>query len=192
MDTIETVEYKGFTIDICQDFDPEDPREWDNIGTMVCFHKRYTLGDKHNYKQEDFSSWSDLKDKIISDNPSGVVFLPIYLLDHSCLVLSIEPFNDPWDSGQVGFIYVSNAKIAYEYGNDPLAVERALNYLRGEIETYSQYLNGEVYGYIAKCNAYPEVKDSCWGYFGYDNCMECAKESVDSMAETVAKDLAIS
>ena len=28
---------------------PEDPRNWDNIGTMVCFHSRYDLGDKHHY-----------------------------------------------------------------------------------------------------------------------------------------------
>ena len=27
----------------------DDPRSWDNIGTMVCFHSRYNLGDKHYY-----------------------------------------------------------------------------------------------------------------------------------------------
>jgi len=26
-----------------------NPREWDNLGTMVCFHRRYNLGDKHDY-----------------------------------------------------------------------------------------------------------------------------------------------
>ena len=28
---------------------PDNPRSWDNIGTMVCFHSRYNLGDKHYY-----------------------------------------------------------------------------------------------------------------------------------------------
>ena len=28
---------------------PDNPRNWDNIGTMVCFHSRYDLGDKHYY-----------------------------------------------------------------------------------------------------------------------------------------------
>lgn len=28
---------------------PDNPRSWDNIGTMVCFHPRYDLGDKHYY-----------------------------------------------------------------------------------------------------------------------------------------------
>ena len=33
----------------------ESPREWDNLGTMVCFHGRYNLGDKHEYsKPRDF------------------------------------------------------------------------------------------------------------------------------------------
>jgi len=28
---------------------PDNPRNWDNIGTMVCFHSKYDLGDKHYY-----------------------------------------------------------------------------------------------------------------------------------------------
>lgn len=31
--------------------DPESPREWSNVGTMACFHSRYTLGDKHDMKE---------------------------------------------------------------------------------------------------------------------------------------------
>ncbi|SNS23209.1 hypothetical protein SAMN05446037_1006135 [Anaerovirgula multivorans] len=29
--------------------DAESPREWDNLGTMFCWHSRHVLGDKHNY-----------------------------------------------------------------------------------------------------------------------------------------------
>ena len=28
---------------------PDNPRNWDNIGTMVCFHSKHDLGDKHYY-----------------------------------------------------------------------------------------------------------------------------------------------
>lgn len=31
------------------DEDAESPREWDNLGKMVCFHGRYDLGDEHDY-----------------------------------------------------------------------------------------------------------------------------------------------
>src|ERR1039457_3716938 len=36
---------------LCQDnYDPLNPRkEYDNVGTMVCWHRNYDLGDKHNY-----------------------------------------------------------------------------------------------------------------------------------------------
>lgn len=28
---------------------PESPRSWDNLGIMVCWHRRYDLGDRHNF-----------------------------------------------------------------------------------------------------------------------------------------------
>lgn len=34
-----------------QDEDAESPREWDNIGKMICWHSRYNLGDKHSYSE---------------------------------------------------------------------------------------------------------------------------------------------
>jgi hypothetical protein len=43
----ETIDYRGYTIQIHYDHDPQNPRkEWDNIGKMVCWHSRYTLGDE--------------------------------------------------------------------------------------------------------------------------------------------------
>ena len=51
MDTIEEIEYKGYTIKIHYDEDCQDsPRDWDNLGTMMCIHNRYSLGDEHNYR----------------------------------------------------------------------------------------------------------------------------------------------
>ncbi len=33
----------------------QNPRtEWDNLGTMVCFHRSYSLGDKTDLKSDDF------------------------------------------------------------------------------------------------------------------------------------------
>lgn len=40
------MDYKGYTIKIEQDTDVESPRrEYDNLGTMTCWHPRYILGD---------------------------------------------------------------------------------------------------------------------------------------------------
>ena len=48
-------EYKGLTIDVHQDPEPESPRDWCNLGTMVCDHRRYKLGDDNG------------REKLISD-----------------------------------------------------------------------------------------------------------------------------
>jgi len=40
---------------IVADMNPESPREWDNVGTMVCSHRRYNLGDEHQLSSDDFA-----------------------------------------------------------------------------------------------------------------------------------------
>ena len=53
MTTAELTLYKGYTIAIDYDSDPSNPREWDNFGTMVCFHRRYALGDSFKLDIDD-------------------------------------------------------------------------------------------------------------------------------------------
>lgn len=41
-----------FTLFVVEDNMAENPREDnDNFGTMICFHSRYSLGDKHTYDE---------------------------------------------------------------------------------------------------------------------------------------------
>lgn len=77
--TIETINHKGLTIKLVADNDAESPRGWENIGTMVCWHDKYNLGDKHDHSSpEDFffslarefatkaeKAWIDRLDNII-------------------------------------------------------------------------------------------------------------------------------
>lgn len=44
-------QYRGYTINWYYDGDPEDPRSWDNVSKMVCWHNRYRLGDYHPFSQ---------------------------------------------------------------------------------------------------------------------------------------------
>lgn len=54
-ETIETVEYRGYTLKLKQDDDGESPREWDNLGTLIWWHRRYTSPDKNEFSSpEDF------------------------------------------------------------------------------------------------------------------------------------------
>ncbi len=44
--TESNLEYLPKRVRIIQDSDPMSPREWDNVGKMVCWHRRYNLGDE--------------------------------------------------------------------------------------------------------------------------------------------------
>ena len=180
-----------YTIKIYYDENPESPREWDNIGTMVCFHEKYNLGDKHTYKKRDYNSWEGLaKDIIKSENVD--IILPLYLYEHSGLTISTSSFNDKWDSGQIGWIYVSKEKAISEYSSSkkvnrrmtPKIKEMVTNYLLGEVETYDQYLKGDIYGYKIFDKDDEEI-DSCYGYYGIESCMEEAESIIECLNKGV-------
>jgi hypothetical protein len=111
----------------------DNPREChDNISRMICFHSKYILGDKHQYRQGDFTSWEELKLKIMSDY-NVMAIEPLYLYDHGGITISTKPFSCRWDSGQVGFVFVENMKLQGENTED---------IIKREVEQYDNYLLG--------------------------------------------------
>lgn len=164
-DVIYTEEYKDFTITIHQDSDYESPREWDNLGTMTCWHRRYNLGDKHKYQDpDDFKQYVTEKTHLI---------LPLFLYDHSGITMNTTGFTCRWDSGQVGYYHVSKEKIRQEYSCKRISkktLEKVRQCLISEVKTYDQYLTGEVYGYVIKDKTDEENEtESCWGFYGYES-----------------------
>lgn len=47
-DKFDSEEYRGCTINMYYDSDPDDPRTWSPASTFVCEHRHYRLGDKHD------------------------------------------------------------------------------------------------------------------------------------------------
>ena len=170
MDAIETIEINDKVIKIYYDDEPMNPRtEWDNLGTMVCWHRGYALGDKG----VNHLGWME------GQGRKPYLWLPLYLYDHSGITMRTTPFGDPWDSGQVGIIYIERETIVSEYGWRRISskrLEQIKTYLRSEVETYDQYLTGEVYGYQV-VDADGEVKDSCWGFFGEEGKKQAIEEA---------------
>jgi len=162
------VEYDGFIY---------NPREVDyHMGIMVCWHKRYDLGDKdHGIDLDGLASIQEVR-KFIEEERNGIGILPLYLLDHSGITISTKPFNDPWDSGQVGFIYTTAERAQTYFRTDKL--EEALT---AEVEEYDRYLRGESYGFRIKkacptCGHHGEEIESCWGFGNPNEALEAAKE----------------
>lgn len=174
---VETIECdEGYSIETHVDVDPMNPRkEFDNFGTMVCWHGRYQLGDK----QQDFKRPSEFIDWVKEQSKGSLFILPLYLLDHSGISMSTGSFNDPWDSGQVGWIYVSKEKAKSEFPKlrGKKLKEKVLKALEDEVKIYSMYLEGDCYGHVIH-NADGDDVDSCWGYYGTKDCIEAAKDVV--------------
>lgn len=161
------------------DNDAENPREWDNLSKMVCFHHSYSLGDEHNYRVFDYHSWEDLKDAIEKDNDVAVI-LPLYMYDHSGITISTTPFSCPWDSGQIGWVYITKEDIRKEYNIKRVTkkyIEKATKILISEIKVYDDYLRGETYGFVLEKDG--EEIDSCWGFYGSDFCTNGMKEQIE-------------
>ncbi len=193
-DVVQSFEHNGYTIEICYDQDSESPRDWDNVGTMVCFHKRYNLGDKHELQSSQFSSFEELRSYLVKHEDAELI-LPLYMMDHSGLSIrtSCEQFRAcdsmAWDWGQIGFIYVSRKRMLEEWGRKNLTkavLEKATKYLIGEVETYDQYSSGQVYCYAVK-DSDDEVVDSLCGVYDLDYCIEQAKEAADAAAKHAAQ-----
>lgn len=124
MNTISETPYKGYVIKIGYDESPESPREWDNLGTIAAWHRRYALADKKN----EFDDADEFKEHVQA-NPNDLIYLPLHLYDHSGISLSTRSFRGraqhaEWDSGQVGYIYVRRDAVLKEYGWKILTAKR--------------------------------------------------------------------
>jgi hypothetical protein len=145
-------------IEIVYDEHAVNPRtEYDNFGTMLCVHRRYDLGDSNH----------DIECIECVEKNKNVIFLPLYLYDHSGITIRTYPFPDIWDSG---IIYVTKDKIRKEFGVKHITQKvRDIVHviLTAEVTIYDTYLQGDVTGYIIKA-ANGETIDSCFGFYGSD------------------------
>jgi len=172
---------------------PPDPfNDFDPFGHIVVWHRRYALGNKEDQKrfkcQEDFEEY-------IKENKNKIVIRDLYMYDHSGIALSIDsgrsyPFNCPWDSGQVGYMFITYDEIRETYGKKHVTkklMDRVNKGLLEQIEEYNQYLRGGVYAFtiskVETCSkgfTHEEIEDSLSGIFG------SIEDVKDQMAEFAA------
>jgi len=195
--SINKIGYKGYTIRIEQDDDPQNPREdGDNLTVMACFHRRYRLGDQeHGYVAANYSGWDAMEADIIAREDPAVI-LPLYLYDHSGLRIKIGSFagllpqgHAEFDSGQVGFVWVTKKVARNNWVWKNLTARRLAQvreYIVKDVALYDDLLSGSVYGYQIDDPDGNEIDASSWGYFGYDqtkedsNLVSDAKAAVDA------------
>lgn len=160
---ITTTDGRKLRLVIDQDQFPEDPRSWDNIGTILCCHPEYQLlGDcnnnteteeqlaeicrKYGKSDEEIDEMTFAEEVQFILNQDDVCGLPLWLYDHSGISISTGRVC-PWDSSFVGLIfvekdfYLAQTCLKDEYGWKA----KAKKTLEGEVETYRDFLEGNVY-----------------------------------------------
>lgn len=181
------------------DYDHDSPREWCNLGTMVCWHRRVDLGDE-TIDTGQYESLAEMVEAHAGENP---IYVNLWLYEHSGMTMTAtlptvgNPYSCRWDSGQVGFAYVSVEKLIEEYGSDtPEHRATALEVLMAEVETYDAYLRGDIAGFVIE-DEDGDVLESCWDFypsksskddiFGFNYVME---EAVSLAEHIYAKKIA--
>ena len=70
--------------------------------------------------------------------------LPLYLYDHSGITISTSPFSCHWDSGRIGCVLMTRKQAIEVYG-ERWTEEELNTYMESMVETYDDFLTGEVY-----------------------------------------------
>ena len=123
MEAVQSEEYKGYQINIYYDDTTQSPREWDNVATFVCCHRRYNLGDR----QDMDACIDELFDKHV--NAKDVVAYFIKSRNARWVQNGTEDYDGSydkyleWNDGKEYFGVDDNTPdedLAYNYINDEL------------------------------------------------------------------------
>lgn len=150
-------EETGITLKIIADTDAESPVAADIANDVL----RFAVYHRHriNPSEDQLPNAEDAKafaEENAADDSEWAVF-DLFAYEHGNIMFKAgvmgNPFTCAFDSGQIGIIALKRA----EFGGDLLETAN------GICRTYTDWANGEVYGYVVEG---PGVDDSCWGYIG--------------------------
>lgn len=197
MTQIERYEHNGYTVVIDSDEEGSNPREWDNLGTMLCWHRDYNLGDtgepvdliRRTLENHERPLSSVVVQRYLRIFYGATVVLPLALLDHSGITMRVGTSyaEDPggWDTSRVGYIFDTTEGHAMA-GVLPEFIEEVL---RGEVASYATYIEGGQVGYTV-LDQRGNVVESCWGFESVEEAKAQAEADVPTVADTSMTDAA--
>lgn len=185
--------YCGYTIEFQPEENPDNPRDWDHLGSFVGNHRRYNIWDDELKSHGE--SWDDDLKHHLSNKGlklSDVICFPVYMLDHSWLRFSTNDFCDRWDSGQVWFIYTSKEYVRKWFSwkqITPHRLKQIYQSLINEIEQYDQYHSWGVYEFRILDPQWEEYVEWQWGYYD-DSHIDEAKSYIDHAIKKINESVA--
>lgn len=181
MNPIESVEHGPLKGQIFLDPEPANPRDDDTAAVLWCWHRQHNLGDPGDRPSTALFVQADVEAQITQRGERVAGLLPVFLLDHSGLAVRTKPFGDQWDSGQVGWAFLTE-QAARDAGLDPDLegfAEQAKALIESEVSTYNLYLMGEVYGYAIEGS---DVQEQCMGFYGLEDARKGLANHLSELA----------
>lgn len=185
---VESFASGDLEVRIVWDADPLSPRLGDTVGTIAAKEGNWSDDGAVSAKSENEfycnlcrKAGLPVEEKQLENRAewckdearSRYIILPVYVHKHSGIAMSTSSFDDSWDSGQAGFIYVSRDEAEELSPTDKNTEEWATQVLSDEVEVFGRYLDGDVYGFVIE-NEDGEVVDSCYGFYDLEYCKKRA------------------
>ena len=190
----------GDTLLLVNDEFPLNPMEdWDMLMKYYTWENRYIpmqkgasefsspeawynsiMGEDAFYKQKEKSQENNRSavgfayDLCANLDKKGIYALPILKYEHGLVKYYIGDSVDRWDGSVVGFAWRDKKVLCKEYGvkklSQKLKTETIEKVVESELKVYTNFANGEVYGFeLYSREDGEDVIDSCYGFIGYDS-----------------------
>jgi len=199
-DVVDKKRVGPLSVEVWYDTDSNPRDDWDNATEMFCWMRQSNCGDgkkiNHYARPVDFvaavleKDVNELEERWYNDDlqdAKGRWVFPLWIYAHGGMTISMGPFGCRWDSGQVGYISITEKSLKDCMGetkfDEATAEERrehARKVCEGEVKDYDDCLQGNIYGFTV----YDEDRntlESCGGFYGDSD--EAFKEGV-SIAES--------
>ena len=184
MTPFEEIKYKGCTIKLHYDEGYDSPDEWGDEGLfLVGYHRDFTVERDNIITKDQAVDIFRIQhgEELLKDADQSVkeilkeyhcFGLEAYIHSGVALSLSYEGnFPDRrWDVSQLGLVLAGKKEWKKR--------EKARKAAEGLIETWNQYLSGEIYGYETESPS-GEFIHSCWNYYDKDEMIEDAKGEIN-------------
>jgi hypothetical protein len=172
-------------LEIRYDSDAESPRDWSNAGYFITVERNCYSPDKEasleyavkstgEYVNSCDEHIAEIKKYLETSFSEKVLYIaPVSKYEHSGVIYR-RGERHGWDEGVVGFYIITdktwseNVDKNDTWKGDKEHMDHAERCIDAELETYTQWANGEVYGFILY-NKDGEHEDSCWGFYSLDD-----------------------
>lgn len=166
----------------------ESPRTWSNIGYFITVSNKMLSPDNNKeiisivkntqYEVNNvFEHMDAIKEEIKNQLNEEVIYItPLCKYEHNRISYLVGT-KTGFDYSNNGF-YIVTKESANEILGNNYNEENIVNIIQSEIETYNQWVNGEVYEYILY-NENGNVEDSCCGFYSLEEIKGCLPKDFD-------------